>query len=67
MMFIKYYMVGRALGVAPYSEFSHFFLENQNERRKSSFLISPYNVAYFDLVFQSMFKTKQSLTSDVDR
>ena len=44
-----------------------FFSKIKPKEEKVVFKISPLNVAYFDLVLHSRFKTKRSLRSDVDR
>ena len=59
-------MVGGALGMAPQSEFSRFFLENQAERRKSG-LLFPLKVPTLFFVLHSRLKTKRSLRFEVDR
>ena len=65
-MFAKCHPMGGALGVATGLD-SVAFSPKPSGKKKKCFLISPYNVTYFDLVLNSRFKTKRSLRSDVNQ
>ena len=65
-MFTKYHWMGGALGIATGPNSVAFFLKTKPKEEKVFFYF-PQNVAYFDLVLHSRFKTKRSLRSDIDR
>ena len=58
--------MGRALGMATGPDSVAVFLITKPKEDKVFFFFL-LNVAYFDLVLHSRFKTKRSLRSDVDR